>query len=394
MIPETTELILIRALKEIIDQSIPIMNKYGIISYLRESQNLYFLVDNYEIKHSSNSFLLALYNAMPVIKEEMSFKNYVTYFEHIYLTEKLRKLSALNIPTILSEPSGKEALSQSFKSFDLVIQERLLESFIVADQQELKVNEDLRVVFLDIYKKFVYTQQDTIISSLLSEDYDILRCYDIKTELWSDCSKEKIEEFDVVKVTKKASLKDNPYGYYGRRDTKGKFKIVTVRQNVRIAAATGKIDARISKRKGEGQVCGTGQAFSAIKLIGMFIRFGEIAESRGEPAPDIIPKLNARERERVINEATPSKVKVLLESYRTKAQTLEADTERKAAEKTKKKGEDDEKGDSFVPTISSADVDTFSASKLQRLYAILQFSGTKYLCPTLAEWFEHMGLWI
>jgi len=370
LLPEATELILIRALKEIIDQSTPIINKYGITSYLRENSNFYFLVDNHEFKHTSNLFLLAIYNAMPVLKEEMSFKDYVSYFEYIYLDEKLQKLSNLNddLDDLLSTPAGKDNLARSFRSLSLLIQEELLESFIKAKEQDIELNASLRAAFLDIYRANIVSLDDgTVISSLLLEDYNRLRCY--KNEEWSDCLDKEKDQYVKVAEQKKVKLEDNPYGYYGLIDTKkDKFKIVTVFKGVRVAAATGKIDKRIKKDKGKGTECGTGHAFSPIKLKAMMLKFGEIAEKLGEDPPEVSNFLNASNRERIERDVTPAKVKAILDQVHASITTEE---------------------EGFVPMKTLKEISAFPEDKLIRWYSILSsFSTGKILCSALTEWFR------
>ena len=190
-LPESTNLILIRALKEIIDQSEPIMNKYGIVSYLRESNNFYFLVDNQEFMYTSNLYLLAYYNEHPVLRENMSFADYIDYFEVKYLPDKMDKLSNLDISNI-----SDQDLLQTFESMNVKIQEQLLEGFIDAEYNNIKNNVELRNKFLRMYDKYInYDNKNVIVSSLLVQSEKLLRCYNTKDREWSDCSDEEIETF-------------------------------------------------------------------------------------------------------------------------------------------------------------------------------------------------------
>lgn len=404
LLPEATELILIRALKEMIDQSISIVNKYGITSYLRESRNFYFLVDNHEFKRTSNLFLLSHYNASPVLKEDMSFKDYVDYFENEYLAEKMIKLTELDVSKEMSTAEGKANLARSFAFFDIKIQERLLESFVIAQERNMDFNVELRNAFLELYRASILVLDDgTIVSSLLYPIFKIYRCYYPSIGEWSECSSGEIGLHKIKATKKTAELQANPYGFTGLIDPKNptQLKIVTIRKDVR-RTAKGKIDKRVAKEKGKGQVCGWGTAFGQKRIIGILLRFGEIAEQNGQVPPSVWPYLTESERETVQRNATPEKVKELLDKIRAKGNTSESPKKKK-----KRKGSrSDESSESEEESLSSSKMDEsivpyktlkeiveFDEEKLERWYAILVYSNVnKTLCPTLKNWFNDVGL--
>lgn len=363
LFPGTTTIILVRALKGMIDKSIPIINRYGIPSYIRENSNLYFLVDNHEFRHTSNLFLLATYSANPVLKADLSFSDYVKLFEIKYIEDKLTKL-----PTI----ANRETLAASLYSLSLDVQEYLLESFLIADEEDIDTNRQLREAVLNIYKgSYTELSGGVIISTLLREEHDITKCYDPTTSKWAQCSLEQLAEYSTQASEVKSTMSANPYGYYGLINSKGKFKIVTVRTDVKAAISTGKIDKRVVRDKGEGQVCGTGRAFSAVKLIGMLLRFGEIAEANGVNSPSISSLLSAKDKARarqLVSADSVWKLYLLKLSKLPKNNTEE------------------------YPIVTKDVVDSFSNDKLLRWYEILKLGSAKKFCAILREWFEDNNL--
>ena len=90
--PTTTYMIILRSLKELIDDSIPIYNKYGFQCYLRENNNLYFLVDNITY---SNDYNILYYVEHPATKEQYSFNIILDQVKIKYLSSTIKYISSL-----------------------------------------------------------------------------------------------------------------------------------------------------------------------------------------------------------------------------------------------------------------------------------------------------------
>lgn len=372
LLPEANVLVLIRALKEIIDKSVPIPNRFNIISYLRESSNFYFLVDNHEFRQTQNLWLLTWYNEQPVLKQEMSFADYVTYYEHLYLPEKLDRLGVIDIPQMMSTVEGRNNLNETFRLFDPLIQEKMLETFWQARQKRTNVNTDLVNAYIDIYKgSMAELSGGVVVSSIMQEDEQVLRCYDPQEDKWEDCDSDEEREYSGLKTKIKETLSENIYGYYGIK-SKNKFKIATVRKNVRAAASTGKVDKRIDKQD-PGQVCGTGKEFKVSKLISMMLIFGDIAEKNGDSPPTIKEELDmskdSEKYQRLIRDVTPKKV------YDTLDAKFKEDRE-------------------AMPEVDLEDIEKFDQEKLGRWYTILKMGTKKVLCSALEAWFKQKNLLI
>jgi len=353
LLPDITELIIIRALRDMIYQFNPIINKFGMISYLKESNNFYFLTNTYDIYHIPNSFLLSTYSSSPILKEEMKFEDYVTYFENMYLPEKLAELQSID---------DKDVLEYSFKSFSKPIQEKLLESFIKAEVKNIDTNKDLRRRFLKIYEKFIEKIDNTTVSTLLYEK--ILRCFNEKDLEWSDCSDIQVNRYrEGLKEKKETKTTGNPYGYYGIIDKDNKFKISLIDENVRVAVSTGKFDKRKKKEKSPGQACGTGM-FIANNLKSLLIRFYDIAEKHGHVTPSVVKFITGVKNKKIIEKCDVKKVSQLAEAAIKKP---------------------------IYPPLILPNLESFSREKLQEYCAIL-LAKAKESCQALREFFANNNL--
>ena len=86
------EFMILKSLKTTIDESIPILNKYGYKSYLKEQHNIYFIVNSME---TPSSFLTSYYTINIPVKVETSFEDYhenAMYNESMKFSRKLCNL--------------------------------------------------------------------------------------------------------------------------------------------------------------------------------------------------------------------------------------------------------------------------------------------------------------
>jgi hypothetical protein len=405
---DSPPLVLLRALKEMIDQSTPILNKYGIRSYLRENSNLYFLVDNHEVRTSTNMYLLARYNAAPVLKDNLSFHEYTRIFEYTNLGEKLDALAALSESE--SPVNLAEEITLTLRSLDTKAQESILEAFVKAARDKIDHNVQLRKAVLQVYEALLQRPKHGLISPLMQETYKVLRCYDEKSNEWSDCTEKQGSKYVKTLAKRKARLRANPFGFYGVHDSKkDAFKIVTV-QEAPIAASTGRADKRKDRA---GNACGTGK-FTAGKVVKFMLDMGDIADENDQEAPDIRSRLSDEEKGIMSRQATSSNVfklwfdkvytrksvnpkRINIEESEQEKEELEDKAKNKPLNKTDAKTlknliADIKKEKQFLEGMKKA-INEFSKDKLERWYAILAFGkdAHKLLCPTLQSWFEKLG---
>ena len=357
-----------------------------------------------------NLYLLAEYNAMPVLREEMGFQDYARLYEFRYLPEKLETLQTLaeeeNDPAMTAT-----SLSLTLRSLDARTQEALIEGVVQAEVDCPGKNASFRRAVRQVYDLTLVQGEGTLISPLLDEDYGILRCHDQKRNEWSDCSKEEVKTYASAISKRRAKLKSNPYGYYGIYRTKKKsFAIATIKEG-RIAASTGAPDKRIDR---EGTACGTGVKFTAGRLVDFMLKLGDIAEEQGDPAPDVRSFLDANSGEvaTIDRMATPANVYELWLSTVDKSKSvnphrLDLDATEEELEELKSWKTLSKKQAAKLASLTESveaerqrlagmkrKIGGFNKEKLQRWYAVLGYgkNAKKVLCPALQAWFQRVGL--
>ncbi len=361
---DRTEIILLRALKQFIDNSEIILNKYGFPNYLREQNNFYFLIDNLEYDYSPDLYLLSCYTKYPFLHEDMTFANFVKYYEIVYMDKLLDNLSNVK---------SDEVLHKSLDFLDVSIQEKILEGFLEAENKKISFNEELRAKVLKYYSSYIVDHSDYIISSLLYEENKIYRCYDKEHEEWDNCPSDIIQKIQEVKHEKKKEFEITPYKYYGIVSADGKFKIRTI-----FAAG----DKRRTGR--EGTSCNSG-AFTPANLRALYLRLDnkaeEISEKNkpslwGDYLSDELKKDIGSEKLKAssYNNSSPEKVYELLQKL--KANNLV----------------DPPSDEPVVPEKTLEELKEFDKDRLARWYSFLNVANAKrIMCPFLKEWFESVG---
>jgi superfamily II DNA or RNA helicase len=195
------------AITTIINKSIKIINKYGFINYLKEENNILFLVDSLSV---SSNYLSEYYSKNPIILNTNSFNDILINLEY--------STYPLLIENIFNKNYDKEFLNKLIFNLPIELQEYLLESLINADVKNINKNTKIRKILLDIFKDFYIKINDTWISTLLNsyDDSESYKC--LINDKWTDCSSEYIDLISKQKEKEKEKLINNPYGYYGQYD--------------------------------------------------------------------------------------------------------------------------------------------------------------------------------
>ena len=230
------QIIIIRSLKKLIDTNIEIKNKYNFISYLREYNNFYFLVDKVNLP---NDFTLNYYDYHPNIKQHLNFTQIIKLSQYSYLNDKL---NIINLTT-----NTIDEVKHQISTFNLDIQQLFLE--ISINNKINNTGNKLNEIIIDMFKNYIIylpNNKKFVISTLLMETSDILRCYD--NGLWKDCDDNYYKELDDIKEIEKYSLENTDINYYGViGKSKNEFRI-------KFKDDTEVIDKR---KKNRGIVCST-----------------------------------------------------------------------------------------------------------------------------------------
>jgi len=230
---EIPQIIIIRSLKKIIDTNIELTNKYNFISYLREYNNFYFLVDKVNLP---NDWSLNYYDYNLNIKINLNFLQIIKLSQYEYLQDKI------NIINLTSNTIDDIKLQIS--TFSLDIQQMFLETAInnVKNKKHNKLND----IVIDMFKNYIIDNKNLIISTLLLETSDTLRCYD--KGIWKDCEENFYKELDDIKEIEKYALENTDIPYYGViGKAKNEFRI-------KFKDDTEVVDKR---KKNRGIVCST-----------------------------------------------------------------------------------------------------------------------------------------
>lgn len=203
---------LLYTLKLIIDNNIPIYNKYGIVSYLKEYNNTFFIVNDL---HQKVNNLFLHYTNNPIRKIDRNFLSminelYIEYFNNDLL-DKLLKLE--NIDILL-------------ENIPYNVQEIILESCILANKLNLTKNKNFVEKVLNKYGNNIVTIKDTIFSTFLYERNGDIRCLNNRNT-WNDCDEDVLSTFFEFIETQKNEFKEKPLS--GKYDIDDKFLIVDKR---------------------------------------------------------------------------------------------------------------------------------------------------------------------
>lgn len=206
--PEYTEFQVMKSLNNIINENKIIKNKYGFYSYLKENNNMYFLVDNLSI---DSNYYSEYYDQYPITIIKTSFDNIIN---NIY-QEK-----APQIIKEIFETTDSEKIKKIIDILPLEIVETILENSIIAEIKNIKKNSKQREILLNIfnktYKKIVLEDNTLYISNLLYEKKQILRCLDLNNLIWKDCTSDFIDIYKEELKKEKEKVKKNIYqDYYG-----------------------------------------------------------------------------------------------------------------------------------------------------------------------------------
>jgi hypothetical protein len=238
-----TKFEIINALRNIINDSIVIFNKYGFPSYLKEDNNIYFLVDNLSIE---NNYYSEYYTKNPIINIKTSFS---TIVDDIYI------LSAPKIIRELFKMSFIEEMKELINKLPVSINEIILENCIIANEKNIQINklqrDNILNIFRNYYRRIILEDNIIIVSSLLYNTKNILKCLDINNidQGWKNCNLDIEEKYKTELSEELEKIKENKYkGYYGLYN-KDKFCIKSPDQDD---------DNKDTRKKKSGQVCGKG----------------------------------------------------------------------------------------------------------------------------------------
>jgi len=194
-----TQFEIMSALNILINENMTIKNKYGFTNYLREKNNIYFLVSH--ISETEDLFSV-FYTKYPSITEQK------------YLVDILKDISEQRLPeniTSLCSVKNEKEFTLLIKTFSLEIQEQLIEVSIEAEEKDISVNVDFRNFVLSYFKSYIKRIKNLTVSTFL-ENKGILRCRKNGSE-WIDCTEKYIKKLRKYEESATERIREqNPYG--------------------------------------------------------------------------------------------------------------------------------------------------------------------------------------
>jgi hypothetical protein len=335
--------VILRSLKKIIDEAIIIKTRTGEKCFLRENNNLYFLVNRMEYP---SSFLLAGYASLPKIKTETELINYIKEKEPDILLEHIKTIDKFDID---DDNDRKQLFFLFRKIFSSEIREMFLEKFYIADKKNTEKNKELREEYLENYVDYIVSINNLTFSFYLFKTGGKLRVLQTD-ETWRDATENEQEIFTTYRKDKLEEMNKNIYGYYAYMEENTlsdkmnslceyKYKLYKIPKSIKLKS-TGEIDKRVMRSYKPGTECNTG-SFAKKGLIQMVCDIFLIMIENNEKIPPVIVTGTTSEKISFRKMKNLSTFKSLTQDASTYLQTLEEEYEQ--IEK-----EIDEKGDEKI----------------------------------------------
>ena len=195
----------ITALRTIVNESIQIMNKYGYPSYLKEDNNIFFLVDSLSVP---GIFSSDYYTKYPHVKESQS------YYQ---IVDELYYSSLPSIVDMVCSSKDIDEFKKHILRLPTNIQEIFIESSILAAKNNIQTNIPIRNFILSYFSEYFSQHNGVWVSWYNYDNTNVLRC--LENDRWEDCDE---SYFDII-IQKKEKSKQYveerainiSNGYYG-----------------------------------------------------------------------------------------------------------------------------------------------------------------------------------
>ena len=194
---QSSKFVLLTALYKMINENIPVINKYGFVSYLKEINNIYFLVDSLSVKGDTY-----YYTKFPYVKKTTTFEKLLDPLYYTSLTDIVKHICSRTIN-----------ISKNITRLPIEIQASFLESSLLARKKDIKTNILTRNDILEYFKRNYYEVIDDIIVSTLLPNQ--ARCLDMSL-VWQDCPPEYSQKISLSNEESKNKILNNPYKIAGQ----------------------------------------------------------------------------------------------------------------------------------------------------------------------------------
>jgi len=358
---EYTTFEILSALRKMINESTPIDNMYGLVSYIKEENNIYFLIDNLSVVGILSS---EYYTQYPHVKTPYNFSRII---KPIYLE---------SLPKAVEEVFESENMSDLRKALNKLpdeIHENIIEGSLLARKNNIDVKRKQRDLILEYFKNY-YAEYDGVwVSWLLYDEEDqILRC--LEGDKWDICPERYKKILDEQKKNEQKSLETNPYGYYGQFrnfDADSEKNKLTGSYHFCIRDVSEGIEEKGNKRK-SGKQCQTWQKPDLLRLaINFKIPMPDIDDNdiKNEDFVDV----NSRSQ---INKAIKQTEKIA--DKQDAWNNIQSITNKRVT--------------STIEEMGIINPEEYSLDELKRIFFFARLM-VKPLCCILQIWFKNNELW-
>lgn len=294
---------ILSALQTIINDNLVITNKYGMPCYLREENDIYFLVNSLSIRPDFNT-------------------EYYTRYPHVTtgrnFGEIMNRIYSMSLPNIIGKickTKNSKDFAKMMKTLPPSVQEMFIEASLVAKDKEIEENADVREKVLEFFKSYIKQIDDVWVSTFLKDEEAVLRCRDVGADFedWKDCDKKYDQLIQETEIQRQQKLReDNPYGIIGKYNPEnGAFCIVDflkeqqAKEKIAGKRTKGSTDKRVDY---SGKVCGAGgwKLDDLIAIAAVRLKISPPKDfRRGESNESMLERINKEPRlARLLSEKT------------------------------------------------------------------------------------------
>ena len=296
-----SNILILRALKIMIDDLKPVRSKSGLVCFLRESNNYYYLTRRIDYP---SSLVNSGYANLPEITPSLKIVDMISTKSGDLIETQIDKIDTLDFK---DDEDEKEIIRIFKKVFTDKEREMFLENFYVAKQLGIRNKITLRKEYLNFYGKYIADLDDILVSfylrpklyyiekEVLEDAKDEFKDIGKLTEelinklVWKEGNEIVAKRFEEYEAKKREYLNNNKYGYYAifsedkeDEETLGKFTFKLSKTRESSFTGKGKVDKRISKSL-PGTKCGTGKYFGVAGLITMNLKLVSDMLRNNEP---------------------------------------------------------------------------------------------------------------
>jgi hypothetical protein len=224
-------ILLVRSLKYMMQNNIPIVNKYGFICFLKYERNMFFLSDNIQ---SSNSYFVNYYCKYPPVYSLSNFKSLILENQTNNIETFIEYINSLNIDNIKDLQIATERLIE----LNPELQEQIIEFSVFSNMRNPDRKQSIRELTLKIFSNSIIELSDMFVSiHLLDENkYRYIYKKSKTIEDWDYVSNKnillRIKEKEKEKVEEIKNIEDNEFGFYGLITVDQKFKIKQTEKSI------------------------------------------------------------------------------------------------------------------------------------------------------------------